>query len=161
MGDNRFHGRTELRPFAIAYCIADSLKKKDPEFGPVTLVLHDAPAKGRVASQELRKFPTARDAIRHVCSRIGSPGFHDPFITTDSPTQLLWDTRELQKECERRTKAPPALNALADYIVTNSGMFVRRGPSMLPPAEMEQRKQRIAILGEEFRTLAEGARWRG
>jgi len=103
MGDNRFHGRTELRPFAIAYCIADSLKKKDPEFGPVTLVLHDAPAKGRVASQELRKFPTARDAIRHVCSRIGSPGFHDPFITTDSPTQLLW----IRASCRKNASAAP------------------------------------------------------
>jgi hypothetical protein len=141
-----------------AYCIAEALKKKNPDFGPVTLVTHDGPAKGRVASQQLQKFPTARVAIRYVCSKIGSPGFHDPFITTESPTELLWDTRELQKECERRTKAPPALNALADYVVANSGMFVTRGPGMLPPAEKEQRKKRIAKLGEELRALADKAR---
>ena len=86
-----------------------------------------------------------------MCIKIGSPGFHDPFITTDSPTELLWDTRELQNECERCTKAPPALNALADYVVTNSAMFVTNGPHMLPPAEAAQRKRHIEALGEEFK----------
>ena len=124
----------------------------------MTLFIHEGPAKGRVASPQLEKFPTARDAIRHLCSKIGSPGFHDPFITTDSPTELLWDTRELQKECERRTKAPPALNALADYVAANSGMFVTKSPKMLPPAEAAQRKRRIEALGEEFRSLADKAR---
>lgn len=140
-----------------AYSIAQALKKKNPEFGPVTLIIHDGPAKGRVASQQLLKFPTARDAIRHACSKIGSLGFHDPFITTDSPTELLWDTHELRHECERRTKAPPALAALAGYVRTNAAMFVRTGSHMPTPAEAAQRRQRIEALADDLADLAEKA----
>lgn len=140
------------------YCIAQALKKKNPDFGPVTLVVHDGPAKGRVASQQLQKFPTARDAIRRVCKKIGSPGFHDPFITTESPAELLWDTQELRRECERRTKGPSALAALAGYVRTNSALFVRTGAQMLAPTEATQRRQRIEALADELAELADTAR---
>ena len=140
-----------------AYCIAQALKKKNPDFGPVTLFAFDGPSKGRVAVPQLQGFPTARDAIRHACEVIGSPGFHDPFITTESPTELLWDTRELRQECERRTKAPPALAALADYVQTNSGTFAISGAQMLEPAEAARRRQRIEMLGAELRALANRA----
>jgi hypothetical protein len=140
------------------YCIAQALKKKNPEFGPVTLVVHDGPAKGRVASQRLEKFPTAKDAIRRVCEAIGSPGFHDPFITTESPTELLWDAHELRRECERRAKAPPALAALADYVRTNSALFVRSGAQMLAPVETTQRRRRIEALADKLDELAATAR---
>ena len=141
-----------------AYCIAQALKKKNPDFGPVTLVVHDGPAKGRVASQKLLKFPKVNDAIRRVCEKMGAPDFHDPFITTESPTELLWDTHELRRECERRTKAPPALKALADYIKSHSGIFVTIGPQMLAPTESAQRKRRIESLAEEIQNLADKAR---
>lgn len=141
-----------------AHCIAQALKKKNPDFGPVTLFVHDGPAKGRVASQQLQNFPTARDAIRKVCAKIGSPGFHDPFITTESPTELLWDTHELRRECERRAKAPPALAALAEYVRTNSALFVRISAQMLAPTEATQRRQRIKALADELDGLADQAR---
>ena len=141
-----------------AYCIAQAFKKKNPDFGPVTLFAQDGPNKGRVAIQQLQEFPTARDAIRYACEAIGSPGLHDPFITTESPTELLWDVRELRQECERRTKAPPALAALADYVRINCGTFVTDGAHMLAPADTARRRQRIEALAEELKALADKAR---
>jgi hypothetical protein len=141
-----------------AYCIAQALKKKNPNFGPVTLFVHDGPAKGRVARQRLETFQTAREAIRRVCEAIGSPGFHDPFITTESPTELLWDTHELRRECERRATAPPALTALADQVRTDSAFFVRSGPQMLGPNETAQRQRRIEAMADKIDELAAKAR---
>ena len=140
-----------------AWCIAQALKKKNLAFGPVTLFVHDGPAKGRVASQGMQKFPTAQDALRYACEKIDAPGFYDPFITTERPMELLWDLHELRRECERRAKAPPALQALADYIVANSGMFVTLGPAMLSPSAAAQRKQRIEHLADDLRILADKA----
>lgn len=134
------------------------MKKKNPEFGPVTLVVHDGPAKGRVASQRLEKFATNKDAIRRVCEAIHSPGFDNPFITTESPSELLWDARELRRECERRAKAPPALAALADYVRTNSTFSARSGAQMLAPAETARWRQRIEALADELDELAAKAR---
>jgi hypothetical protein len=136
------------------YCISQALKKKNPEFGPVTVVVHDGPAKGRVAKQRLEKFPTAKAAVKHVCECIGSPGFHDPFIITDSPSELLWDTRELQRECVRRSCAPGALAALADYVRTNSSAFVQDGPGSFGPSERAQREKQIKALADEIDKLA-------
>ena len=141
-----------------AYCIAQALKKKNLDFGPVRLFVHDGPAKGRVASQRSEKFSTSQDAIRRACKAIGSPGFYDPFITTESPTELLWDQQELRKECEQRAKAPPALAALANYVRTNSAVFVRNGPQLLGPAETTQRRQRIEALADKLDELAAKAR---
>lgn len=141
-----------------AFCVANALKKKNPDFGPVTLFIYDGPAKNRIASQQLQKFSTADDAIRHVCSKIGAPGFHDPFITTESPAELLWDTHELRRECERRTKAPPALAALADYVRASSGMLARTGAHMTSPAEAAQRRQRVEALADDLTALSKKAR---
>jgi hypothetical protein len=140
-----------------AYCIAQSLKK-EPDFGPVTLVVHDGPAKGRVAKQQLEKFPSNKAAIQRVCETLGSPGFHEPFIMTESPGEVLWDTHDLWRECERRTKAPAALAALANYVRTKSAFFVRSGPQMLTPAATTQRRQRIEALADKLDGLAGKAR---
>ena len=109
------------------YCIAKTSEKKSPNYGPVTLVVQDGPSKGRVARQELQEFRTTKAAVEHVCTRMGSPGFHDPFIMTKQG-ELLWDTPELQRECVRRSSGPPTLAALAKYVRTNSNAFVQDGP---------------------------------
>jgi hypothetical protein len=140
-----------------AYCIAQSLKK-EPGFGPVTLVVHDGPAKGRVATQRFEKFHTNREAIERVCGALGSPDFHEPFVMTDSPGEVLWDAHDLRQECERRAKAPAALKALSDYVRTNSAFFVRNGPQMLTPAATTQRRQRIEGLAGRLDELAGKAR---
>lgn len=141
-----------------AYCIAQALKKKDPNFGPVVLVVQDGPAKGRTAIQRTETFRSNKEAIQRVCQQLGSPGFHDPFITTESPTELLWDPLELRRECERRTNAPPALAALAAYVKQNSAFFVRNGPRMFSPAETTKRQQKIEALADRLAELAEKAR---
>jgi hypothetical protein len=140
-----------------AYCIAQTLKKKNPDFGPVTLVVHDRPPKGGVAKPTHETFPTAKDAIRRVCEAIGSANFVDPFIMTESPAELLWDTQELRQECERRAQAPSALAALADYVRINSAMFVRNGPNMLTSAETTQRRSRIEALAADLNALSKKA----
>jgi hypothetical protein len=140
-----------------AASIARALRK-DPDYGPVTLVVHDGPALGRVAQQELTEFASNREALRHVCAHLGAPGFHDPFIMgpSQSPKQvdLIWDTRELQREYERRKTGPAALAAVADYTRRHSEMFVRNGPRSLTPTETTKQRQRIEALADQIDALA-------
>jgi hypothetical protein len=135
------------------YCIARALEKKSPDYGPVTLVVHDGPTRGRIAKQRLDEFPTATAAIQRVCERVGSPGFHEPFIKT-THGELLWDARELQRECIRRSNAPSALAALADYVHTHSALFVQDGPRSFGPAERADREEHIKALADEVDKLA-------
>lgn len=144
-----------------AASIAAALRK-DPDYGPVTLVTHDGPALGRVAHQDLKEFPSNREALRHVCAYLGKPGFHDPFIMGPSLSRkdpdLIWDTRDLRRECDRRNTTPAALVAVADYIRQHSEMFVRNGPRMLTPNETAKHRQRIEALADQIDTLAAEAR---
>lgn len=142
-----------------AASIARALRK-DPDYGPVTLVVHDGPALGRVAQQKLTEFASNREALRHVCASLGSPSFHDPFIMGQSHNKvdLIWDTQELRRECERRKTGPAALAAVADYTRQNSEMFVRNGPRMLTPADAAKHRQRIEALADQIDALADGAR---
>jgi Homeodomain-like domain len=135
------------------YCIAKALEKKSPDYGPVTLVVHDGPAKGRIASQQLDEFSTATAAVQRVCERLGSAGFHEPFIMTKQG-ELLWDARELQRECIRRSAAPPALAALAGYVRTHSALFVQDGPRSMGPTERAGREKHIKALADEIDKLA-------
>jgi hypothetical protein len=64
---------------------------------------------------------------------------------TASPNELLWDRHDRRQECERRTKAPALLAALANYVHSYSALFVRNGSQMLTPAPTNQRRQRIAL----------------
>jgi hypothetical protein len=138
------------------YCIAKAFEKKSPDYGPVTLVVHDGSTKGRIAKQRLDEFPTAKAAVQHVCKRIGAPGFHEPFIMTKQ-AELLWDTRELQRECIRRSSAPQALAILAKYVRTHSALFVQDGPGSFGPAERADREEHIKALANEVDQLAKRA----
>jgi hypothetical protein len=141
---------------SIAYAL-----RKDPDYGPVTLVVHDGPALGRVVQQELTEFASNREALRVVCSRLGSPSFHDPFIMGPSRSQkrpdLIWDRHDLRRECDRRKTAPTALAAVADYTRRHSEMFVRNGPRMLTPVETARHRQRIEALADQIDALAADA----
>lgn len=95
-----------------AACIAQAMKK-DPHYGPVVLCVHDGPALGRVAKQRLREFETSQAALRVLCASLGSSGFYDPFIMGKDSAELIWDTQDLQRECERRKTAPAALADVA------------------------------------------------
>jgi hypothetical protein len=139
-----------------AACIAQAMKK-DPEYGPVVLVVHDGPARGRVAKQHLREFDTNRAALREVCASLGSLKFYDPFIMGKNAADLIWDTQDLRRECERRKAAPATLAAVADYTRRNSKSFVRNGPRLLTPVETARRRQRIEALADQIDALAEGA----
>lgn len=144
-----------------AASIAAALRK-EPDFGPVTLVVHDGPALGRVAQQNLTEFASNREALRYVCAHLGSPGFHDPFIMGQNESQkrmdLIWDTQELRRECERRKTGPAALQAVADYTRQHSELFVRNGPRMLTPTETSKHRQRIEAIADQIGLLAADAR---
>ncbi len=140
-----------------AYCIAKALKKLDPAFGPVTVFSQDGTAKNRTAKQQLQDFKTLADALQYVCRNLGTPGFHDPFITTKSPTELLWDPHELKRECARLGSAPQVLAALAAYVKTNARFFVRHGPNMLSTAETSRREQSIQEVASQIDDLAKKA----
>jgi uncharacterized protein (DUF2267 family) len=140
-----------------AACIAQAMKK-DPDYGPVVLVVHNGPALGRVAKQDLREFETNLAALRAVCASHGSSGFYDPFIMGKNSADLIWDTQDLRRECERRKTAPTALADVANYARRNSELFVRNGPRLLTPTETAKRRQRIEALADQIDALAEGAR---
>ncbi|MGH6876467.1 MAG: helix-turn-helix domain-containing protein [Rhizomicrobium sp.] len=141
-----------------AYSIGQAIKKRDPAFGPVVVVSHDGSAKGRTAKQQQQTFATNRDAIRSVCQSLGQPQFHEPFIMTESPADPLWETRELLRECRRRTDGPAALTALADYARRNSAAFVRSGPAMLSPADTAKRQKHIEAIATQIEELARKTR---
>lgn len=140
-----------------AASIAQAMKK-EPDYGPVVLVVHNGPALGRVAKQELREFGTNRAALRAVCASLGSAGFYDPFIMGKNSSDLIWNTQDLRRECERRKVAPAALAEVAKYTRRNSEVFVRNGPRMLTPTETSKRRQLIEALADQIDALAEGAR---
>ncbi len=140
-----------------AASIAQAMKK-DPDYGPVVLVVHDGPALGRVAKQKLTEFESNKTALRVVCSSIGSSDFYDPFIMGKNSADLIWDTQALRRECGRRKTGPAALAAVADYTRQHSELFVRNGPRLLSPAETARRRQRIEALADRIDALAEGAR---
>lgn len=140
-----------------AACIAQAMKK-DPDYGPVVLVVHDGPALGRVAKQTLTEFQSNKAALQVVCASLGSPGFYDPFIMGNSSADLIWDTQELQRECHRRKTGPAALAAVADYTRRHSESFVRNGPRSPTPVEAAKRRQRIEALADQIDALAGGVR---
>jgi hypothetical protein len=74
-----------------AACVARAMKK-DPDYGPVLLIVHDGPALGRLAKQDLREFDTNQAALRVVSASLGSSGFCDPFIIGKN-SDLIWDAQ--------------------------------------------------------------------
>jgi hypothetical protein len=138
------------------YCIAQALAKKAKDDVPVTLVVHDGPTKGPVAKQQLMQFANAKTAIKHLCKRIGSAGYHEPFLMTRD-SELLWDQQELKRECIRRADSPGALAKLSAYVVEHSNLFVQGGPGSAGPFERTRRENRIKALGKALSDLAQRA----
>ncbi|MGV7219341.1 helix-turn-helix domain-containing protein [Bradyrhizobium sp. UFLA05-112] len=138
------------------YCIAKALEKKSPNYGPVLLVVHDGPSKGRVAKQQLLEFQTASAAVEQACKDLGTPGYYEPFIMTKDG-DLLWDQRELQRECVRRAKGPQSLAALAKYVRAHAHLFVQDGPRSFGPAERKRREDHIKAIADEIDELAKRA----
>jgi hypothetical protein len=136
------------------YCIAQALKKLNADFGPVVLVVQDGPAKGRVASQRHVTFPTLRAAIHHACQGFSTASFHEPFIATENPMELLHDHNELRRICKRRIEAPPALEAVAAYARQHSNLFAS---AMLGQAEKQRRQQYIEEQANKISDLAKKA----
>ena len=68
--------------------------------------------------------------------------------------ELLWDWRELQRECVRRSDAPRALAVLARYVRANPTSFVQDGPRSFGPAERLRRENYIKALADEIDKLA-------
>jgi hypothetical protein len=142
-----------------AYYIALS-RRKDPDFGPVILVWSDVSQKngGRAAKLETKKFLSNEAAIKFACKHRGARDFVDPFITTQSPSDVIFDKYELQQECESRTNAPGALAALAKYIRKHSSLFAINGPAMLTPIARANHEKHIESLADNFDALAGKAR---
>ena len=123
---------------------------------PVTLVVHDGSAKGRVAKQQLMQFKNAKAAINHLCENMGSPGYHEPFLMT-LDSEVLWDQHELKRECIRRADGPKALGELAAYVRQHFNIFVQDGPGSVGPVERTRREARIKSLGDAIAELAQRA----
>lgn len=100
--------------------LVDDELKKDPEFGPVTLVWHTGRPLGHLdrgeptPHAESREFASNEAAIKYFCERMdriktNSKGpnpegpFVDPFIMAGG--DVNWNRIELEREYERRKKA--------------------------------------------------------
>jgi hypothetical protein len=142
-----------------AYYIALS-RRKEPDFGPVTLCWSDiSPKNGsRAAKMDSKDFPSNEAAIKYACKRMSARDFVDPFISTRSASDVIFDKYGLQHECETRTKAPGALAALAEYVRKNSSFFGTRGPAMLTPIARANHEKYIEGLADKIDALAEKAR---
>ena len=143
-----------------AYYIVVLARRKEPDFGPVTLFWSDVSPKNgsRAATLSNMDFPTNEAAIKFSCKHWGSREFVDPFITTKIPNDVIFDKHALERECETRTKAPGALTALADYVRKNSSLFGTRGPAMLTPIARANHIKHIEEIAEKLDKLAEKAR---
>jgi hypothetical protein len=97
-----------------AYCIARELKK-EPEFGPVTLVYYDRPGKFGFRRQTTTPdFPSNEAAIQQACQLMGSPNFHSASILERADSDRadacmnmcssIWANQELLQECQRLKK---------------------------------------------------------
>lgn len=142
-----------------AYYIAQS-RKKEPEFGPVTLVWWDKSPKstnGIPAQGEIKKFASNEAAIKQACKCMGSRGFYAPIITTKN-NEVIFDIQALQWECQRRSSAPTAIAALAKNVRKTSSTFVNRSPRMLTPIATAQHAMRIGMLADKLDALADKAR---
>ena len=135
-----------------AYSIAQELTHR-----PVTLAFHNRPWRSGIVEQSLAKFPSKDKAIQRACAALGSPGFHDPFIFTGKPTEVLLDKHALRHECQRRKTSAAALRAVAAYVRRHSSLFVRHGPALPTPTQAAQKKQKIESVADEIELLAGSA----
>ena len=143
-----------------AFCIAQAMRR-EPEFGPVMLVWHDAPWRRRIVTPTHRRFETTADALAYVREAMGSPGFHDPFIMAVSHgdsarlgNEVLWTKEDLQRECGRRSTAPAEIAVVGNYVKQHAGIFVRHGPRVLTQNEADDRRRRIDACGDKLLDLA-------
>jgi hypothetical protein len=142
-----------------AYYIVLS-RRKEPDFGPVTLVWTDVPPKNGSGAAKLdtREFASNEAAIKYACKHMDSPDFVDPFIIAQSPSDVIFDKYALRQQCETRTNAPEMLAALAEYVRKNSSFFGTRGPTMLTPIARANHVKHIEALADKFDALADKAR---
>ena len=143
-----------------AYYIALSLRRKKPDYGPVTLFWTDVSPKNgtRAANLEKKEFPSNEAAIKHACKHMGARSFNEPYITMQHRSEVIFDKFDLQQECETRGTAPGALAALARYVRKNSAFFGTRGPTMLSPTARANHEKHIEALADEIDLLAAKAR---
>jgi hypothetical protein len=140
------------------FCIAREFKRA-PEFGPVTLVYHDGPWQRGAVKQTVEELSSNKDAIKRVSELFGSSGFNDPFVMVgETPhCEIIWDTRQLWEEIERRERIPASLRSVADDVRLNGACFARSGPRMLTPSELDQRQQQILAQADKIASLASAA----
>ncbi|MBW8077621.1 MAG: hypothetical protein GJU76_06025 [Gallionella sp.] len=134
-------------------------RRKDPDFGPVTLHWNNIPPRNgaRPAVADTRTFSSNEAALKQACKLMGSRGFHEPFIATKAG-ELIFDKLDLRQECETRAKAPNALEAVAQSIRKNKALFSTRGPTMLTPIERANHERLIESLADRLDALADKAR---
>jgi hypothetical protein len=59
---------------------------------------------GRIAMVKLEEFPSTEAALERACRLIQGPNFHNPYIRAGKVGEIIWNTRDLGRECERRLK---------------------------------------------------------
>jgi len=140
------------------------LKQENPEIGPVTLIYSDGPMfvnpygpRQRLAMMHQEPYATNAAAISRIQQLWGREGFHNPLVIEPSG-KPLWNIVELGRVVDGSDSAAPTLVnmllALARFVKANSDKYVRSGPRMHSPSEVEQRQRQFEALAAELDQLA-------
>ena len=140
------------------------LKQENPEVGPVTLIYSDGPMfvnpygpRQRLAMMHQEPYATNAAAISRIQQLWGREDFYNPFVI-ESSGKPLWNIVELGRVVDGSDSGAPTLvnmlHALARFVKANSDKYVRSGPRMHSPSEVEQRQRQFAALAAELDKLA-------
>jgi hypothetical protein len=140
------------------------LKQENPDLGPVTLVYSDGPMfvnpygpRRRLAMMQQEPYPSNTWALARVQQLWGREDFHNPFVIEESGTPL-WNVVELARVADGSDSGAPTLinllKAVAKDVRANSAIFVRSGPKLLDPSEVQKRQRAIESQADELDRLS-------
>jgi DNA-binding transcriptional regulator YiaG len=140
------------------------LRQENPDLGPVTLIYSDGPMfvnpygpRSRPAVMQQEPYPTNTAALARVQQLWGRENFHNAFIIEESGAPL-WNVVELGRVVDGDDAGAPTLvnllRAIAKQVRANSAIFVRSGPKLLDPSEVQKRQRAIEGQADELDRLA-------
>ena len=129
------------------------IRQEDPGLGPLTLIYSDGPMfvdpygpRRRLAMMQQEPYPTNAAVLARVQQLTGRASFHNPFVLAADQSPL-WNAPELARVISGEDHQAPTLvnmlRAIAKIVRDNSAHYVRSGPKVPSPSEIEARQSEI------------------
>ena len=140
-------------------------QQESPHIGPVTLIYTSGPMfidpqgpRRPLAMMQQEPYLTNAAALARCLALWGRSGFESPLIMQESG-DILWNVVQLGKIADNLDAAAPTvpvmLRAAAAYVRAYSDRYVRSGPRLHTPAEIEARRRDIEAEADKLDALAE------